>query len=104
MRYEHHGEHEYPIRNDWRYSPGELIRVTRSHHGWKGEEEMRSRVEEGDLVVFLQAYGFSYYGTNWKRNEWNIQVLSPTHGIIWISDEYTYPLEDKHPEVWNEDW
>ena len=104
MRYEHHGEHEYPIRKDWRYSPGELIRISRSHHGWKGEEEMRSRVEEGDLVVFLQAYGFSYYGTNWKRNEWNIKVLSPTHGIIWISDEYTYPLEDTHPEVWNEDW
>lgn len=103
MRYEHHGEHEYPIRKDWRYSPGELIRISRSHHGWKGEEEMRSRVEEGDLVVFLQAYGFSYYGTNWKRNEWNIKVLSPTHGIVWISDEYTYPLEDTHPEVWNED-
>ena len=103
MRYEHHGEHEYPIRNDWRYSPGELIRISRSHHGWKGEEEMSSPVKTGECVIFLQAYGFSYYGTNWKRNEWNIKVLSPTHGIIWISDEYTYPLEDKHPEVWNED-
>lgn len=113
MRYEHHGEHEYPIRNDWRYSPGELIRISRSHHIWRDDLEGEKfhlykspttpRVEEGDLVVFLQAYGFSYYGTNWKRNEWNIKVLSPTHGIVWISDEYTYPLEDKHPEVWNED-
>jgi hypothetical protein len=50
-------------------------------------------VEVGDLLVFLQAYGFSYYGTNWKRNEWNLKVLSPSHGIIWVSDEYTEHVE-----------
>jgi hypothetical protein len=92
MRYEHHGEHEYPIRGDWRYSSGELIRVTRSHLVWNdslGGGVSSQRVEEGDLVVFLQAYGFSYEGTNWKRNQWNLKVLSPTHGIVWVSDEYT---------------
>jgi hypothetical protein len=104
MRYEHHGEHEYPIRKDWRYSPGELIRISRSHHIWRDDLESAQfhlyrsptspRVEEGDLVVFLQAYGYSYYGTNWKRDAWNLKVLSPTLGIIWVSDEYTEHVEN----------
>jgi hypothetical protein len=50
-------------------------------------------VEVGDLLVFLHAYGFSYEGTNWKRGEWNLKVLSPSLGIVWVSDEYTEHVE-----------
>ena len=103
MRYEHHGEHEYPIRNDWRYTHGELIRISRSHYIWRDDLKPESyhplnlpstpRVEEGDLVVFLHAYGFSNHETNWKRGEWNLKVLSPSLGIVWVSDEYTGSVE-----------
>ena len=96
MRYQPAGEHEYPIRKDWRYTHSELIRVTRSHLVWNdshGFGGLSQRVEVGDPVVFLQAYGFEYNGGNWKRGEWNLKVLSPSLGIVWVSNEYTGSVE-----------
>ena len=86
-----------PVRTDWRYKRGDLIRITRNHSAWRdleeydqgGKKNTSQRLEEGETVVFLQAYGFEYNGGNWKRGEWNIQVLSPKLGIVWACDEYT---------------
>lgn len=82
----------YPIRKDWRYSPGDLIRITHSHNSWcdraGSSGYIASRVHAGDLLVFLHAYGFNDH-FNWKRSMWNLKVISPIHGIVWVPDEYT---------------
>lgn len=82
-------EWEYPIRRDWRYSPGDLVRVNSSHYAWSDRvRNVSLRVEEGELLIFLRAYGFNNSST-WKRSEWNTMVISPIHGIVWVPDEYT---------------
>jgi hypothetical protein len=86
-----------PVRTDWRYSPGNLLRITRSHPVWRdledydhaGAKNTTQRLEVGETVVFLQAYGFEYAGGNWKRGMWNLKVLSPRLGFVWVCDEYT---------------
>ena len=80
----------------WRYEPGDLIKISFGHHVWSDyivsnglAENTSCRLETNDCVIFIEAYGFEYNGNNWKRSEWNLKVLSPKYGIVWVCNEYT---------------
>lgn len=79
-----------------RFSPGELIRVFRPHYVWN-DHVTSSRVHTSkyidryDLAIFIQFGGIEYdgrIGNNWKRDQWNLKVLSHSLGIVWVVDEY----------------
>lgn len=86
-----------PIK-EHRYTYGDLIRVTQRHFVWLDHDDDAFErvtegelkyVENGEILIFIQAYGYRYLGTNWKRPQWNLLVISGHHGKIWVSDEYT---------------
>lgn len=84
-------------KKHWRYTEGDLIKITQSHVIWKNDLDfsfrehfdLTSRVEKDDVVIFLQAYGYKIETNNWKRPEWNLLVVSAKLGLIWVTDEYT---------------
>ena len=75
------------------YKSGELIRITRDHFFWDENKQNRNanRVGENSIMMFIEAYNISneQIHKNWKRSEWNLKVLHPIHGIIWVASEYT---------------
>ena len=79
-----------------RFSHGELIRVNRPHYVWN-DYVTSSRIHTSkyinkyDLAIFIQFGGIEYdgrIGNNWKRDQWNLKVLSHLLGIVWVVDEY----------------
>lgn len=91
---------EAPVK-DHRYKYGDLIKVVRTHFIWidsqddaqKEQEYSKERVEAGEILIFIQAYGYKYFGSNWKRPEWNLLVISPKLGKIWVCDEHTESID-----------
>ena len=48
-------------------------------------------INKYDLAIFIQFGGIEYdgrIGNNWKRDQWNLKVLSHLLGIVWVVDEY----------------
>lgn len=83
----------YHIRQH-RYNPGDLIFIDQGHWIWMEESPSFSgRVEENEMVVFLQAYGFFQAQYNISRAKYNLKVISPKFNYpIWVIDEYTNSL------------
>lgn len=79
-----------------RFSSGELIRVNRPHYVWSdyvtsSHIQTSNYINKYDLVIFIQFGGIEYdgrIGNNWKRDQWNLKVLSHLLGIVWVVDEY----------------
>lgn len=79
-----------------RFSYGDLIRVSRPHYVWNDDISSSKihtskYINKYDLAIFIQLNGIEYddrTGNNWKRDQWNLKVLSHSLGIVWVIDEY----------------
>lgn len=70
-----------------RFQHGDLIYVEIAHWIWNDNKE-NIRVERGDILIFLKAYGFNANECDWMRSKWNLCVFSHKFGIIYVIDEY----------------